>query len=94
MNILDSSAIRKCTSCQMCAAVCPKGAITIELDMNGFYRPIVDDTKCVDCSICTKVCYKFDTCISVSDNQKLNSTILYGGFVKDPELLKIGRAHV
>lgn len=87
MNILDSSAIRKCTSCQMCAAVCPKGAITIELDMNGFYRPIVDDAKCVDCSICTKVCYKFDTCISVSDNQKLNSTILYGGFVKDPELL-------
>ena len=87
MNILDSSAIRKCTSCQMCAAVCPKGAITIELDMNGFYRPIVDDNKCVDCSICTKVCYKFDTCISVSDNQKLNSTILYGGFVKDPGLL-------
>lgn len=52
-----------------------------------FYRPIVDDNKCVDCSICTKVCYKFDTCISVSDNQKLNSTILYGGFVKDPGLL-------
>ena len=36
MNILDSSAIRKCTSCQMCAAVCPKGAITIELVLNGF----------------------------------------------------------
>ena len=65
MNIHNPSAIRDCTSCQVCAAVCPKDAITIVLDEKGFYRPVIDD-KCVDCSLCTKVCYKYND-IEISD---------------------------
>lgn len=49
MNINDKSALRKCTSCQMCAAVCAKNAIEIRLNEDGFYRPYLDEDKCVDC---------------------------------------------
>lgn len=59
MNILDQGAVHPCTSCQVCAAVCPKEAITIGLNPEGFYRPVIDTDKCVDCGICKKVCYKF-----------------------------------
>ena len=71
MNINDKSAKRTCTSCQMCAAVCPKNAIKVVLDDNGFYRPTIDDVRCVDCSICTKVCYKFDTQIEAFERISL-----------------------
>ena len=39
MNVNDKSALRECTSCQMCAAVCAKNAIEIRLNKDGFYRP-------------------------------------------------------
>lgn len=66
MNIEDCSAIRDCTSCQMCGAACPVQAISIELNSDGFYRPKVDLDKCIDCSLCVKCCYKFDSNLSVT----------------------------
>lgn len=60
MNIADIKTMHNCTSCQMCASVCPKDAICIQLDEEGFYRPYVNDEKCINCSLCTKVCYKYD----------------------------------
>lgn len=58
MNINDRNFIHKCTSCQICASVCPKEAISINLNLDGFYRPYIDKDKCVNCGICKKVCYK------------------------------------
>ena len=87
MNINDKSAKRTCTSCQMCAAVCPKDAIKIVLDDYGFYRPVIDDVRCVDCGICTTVCYKFDTHIEAFGKDKLACTKLYGAYAKDKEVV-------
>lgn len=88
MNINDKSSIRNCTSCQLCAAVCPKNAINISLDIDGFYRPYINDSLCVNCGICTKVCYKFEKEIETFDAPKLKSTILYGASAKDSEIIK------
>lgn len=88
MNINDISAERCCTSCQMCAAICPKNAITISLDKDGFYRPLVDSSLCINCSTCTKICYKFDKEIKSFENDKLCSTTLYGAYAKDSDILK------
>lgn len=66
-NVLDNSAIRNCTGCGICASVCGKGAISIKLDDDGFYRPIVDEEKCVECGVCKKSCYKFDLSFKMSD---------------------------
>lgn len=88
MNIYNGIARYSCTSCQMCAAVCPQNAITISLDKDGFYRPIVEPSLCVDCSICTKICYKFDNQIEDFGKDKLASTTLYGAFAKDSNIVE------
>lgn len=59
--------ITDCTSCQMCFAVCPTKAITIELNKEGFYRPIVNKEKCISCGKCKNSCYKFDKNIVMSN---------------------------
>lgn len=48
--------VKKCSSCGACANVCSHGAITMQLDKDGFYRPVVDSTKCVKCGLCEKTC--------------------------------------
>ena len=59
-NIIDDRSLRNCTSCGICASVCGTGAISIEYDSDGFYRPVVNEAKCVECGLCKKSCYRFD----------------------------------
>ena len=88
MNINHISAIRECTSCQMCAAVCSRDAISIHLNEDGFYRPYIDEVKCTNCGLCTKVCYKFDNDIRVTDAEGLNNVKVYSAQHKSEELLE------
>lgn len=56
-NILSKSIKLKCTSCGNCSAVCPKNAITFELEKRtGIVRPCLDRDKCINCGICVKNC--------------------------------------
>ena len=71
----------------MCAAICPKNAISIVLNADGFYRPEVNEDKCIDCGLCTNVCYKFDTDITDCNSEKLSKTILLGARAKDPDVV-------
>lgn len=50
--------IRKedCCGCTACYAICPKGAIQMEEDEEGFEYPHIDEEKCVGCFLCMKVC--------------------------------------
>lgn len=45
-----------CTGCGACVAICKYGAIKINVDRYGYYRPIVYENKCIQCSMCTKLC--------------------------------------
>lgn len=45
-----------CSGCSACAAVCPKGAIVMKPDEEGFLCPVIDAEKCVRCGLCQKVC--------------------------------------
>lgn len=74
MNIQDKDTLHECTSCQMCAAICPKQAISISLNKDGFYRPGIDADKCVDCGICKSVCYKY---AHVSEYKNVDQLINY-----------------
>lgn len=48
--------IQNCSSCGACANVCARGAISMQLDGEGFYRPVIDADKCVQCGACEKAC--------------------------------------
>ena len=46
----------KCSGCTACFAICPKDAITMQSDLEGFKYPVVEKNKCIDCGVCSKVC--------------------------------------
>lgn len=48
--------VKNCFGCGVCATVCAKDAIKIELNLDGFYTPTLDNNKCVDCGLCADVC--------------------------------------
>lgn len=54
MNIAN---IHNCYGCGMCATVCARSVIDIKLNADGFYEPLISDTKrCTDCGLCAEVC--------------------------------------
>ena len=88
MNVNDYVVVHQCTSCQLCGAVCPAGAITIQLDEDGFYRPLIDDNLCVDCGLCVNACYKYDKAVRISTPSDLERKPLYSAWSKESDLLK------
>lgn len=53
ITIKDKS---KCCGCFACMNICPKNAIIMQEDENGFKYPKIDKDKCVNCNLCEKVC--------------------------------------
>jgi coenzyme F420-reducing hydrogenase beta subunit len=45
-----------CCGCTACVAICPKNAVTMTPDEDGFLYPVVEKTKCVHCGLCEQVC--------------------------------------
>lgn len=88
MNILDISAKHECTSCQLCATMCAREAIKIELNEDGFYRPLIDTDKCTDCGLCTKLCYKFDENVEITTLDNFSKIQLYSAWSNDDELVR------
>lgn len=46
----------KCSGCTACKSSCPKDAIEMIEDEEGFLYPKVDKEKCVNCGLCDRVC--------------------------------------
>lgn len=53
VNIIDKSS---CCGCSACESKCPKNAITLMADDEGFEYPVVNDEQCVECGLCIAVC--------------------------------------
>ena len=58
-NISNPETKRPCTSCGVCAVICPQDCISIQLNDDGFFRPSVDESACISCSMCVQVCPKY-----------------------------------
>lgn len=55
--ILPTLAPREaCSGCTACKAICPKDAIAMVADEEGFLRPQVDVSRCIGCHRCEQVC--------------------------------------
>lgn len=47
---------KNCCGCGACYSICPKNAIKMTEDQNGFIYPQIDKDKCVQCGLCKTVC--------------------------------------
>lgn len=54
----------QCCGCGACASKCPKQAITMQPNHEGFLHPVVDTEKCVECGACEKVCSGVKTALN------------------------------
>ena len=50
------ASVAQCSGCTACKAACPKQAIAMVADHEGFLRPQIDASKCVQCHACERVC--------------------------------------
>jgi len=46
----------ECTGCGACVSICPRQAITMRPDEEGFLYPVVDQELCISCDLCEKRC--------------------------------------
>lgn len=82
INIVNKS---ECCGCNACGDICTHHAISFKTDIEGFWYPVVDQTKCVDCSLCDKVC----PIINIKDLKKndLPQSICYAAEHKNIEVV-------
>ena len=59
-----------CTGCRACEQICPKNAIKMIENKEGFFYPCIDENQCINCGLCKNVCH---TCkdYKVNYNQKV-----------------------
>ena len=46
----------QCCGCTACMNICPKKAIKMVQDEEGFLYPQIDKEKCIECGLCKKIC--------------------------------------
>ena len=55
-NIISEKNETNCCGCGACSKCCPRHAIYMEEDENGFDYPKIDESRCTECGKCLKVC--------------------------------------
>ena len=65
-NSIKDMAKNKCCGCGACVQKCPKNAITLVEDEEGFFYPTINIKKCINCGLCKKVC----PFINYNENEK------------------------
>ncbi|MEM2888471.1 MAG: Coenzyme F420 hydrogenase/dehydrogenase, beta subunit C-terminal domain [Candidatus Bathyarchaeia archaeon] len=72
----------RCSGCFGCFNVCPSKAISMELNAEGFYVPIIDKTKCVGCGKCQEIC----PLISLPVLERFQEPLVYASWSKDERI--------
>lgn len=56
---------KECTGCSACAQKCPKQAISMICDNEGYYYPSIRQDLCIDCGLCKKICGNHSPQVSI-----------------------------
>ena len=60
----------ECCGCSVCSQVCPKNAISMITDLEGFRYPEINTNLCIDCGLCRKSCpLNKRVCRNADENQ-------------------------
>ena len=74
---------QECCGCTACYNICPKNAIEMVVDEEGFKYPKIDKDKCIGCNLCSKVCPM------LKKNSKIDNSIkCYGVYNKNENIKK------
>ncbi len=46
----------ECCGCTACISACPKQCISMEVDKEGFFYPVIDKNICINCGLCERIC--------------------------------------
>ena len=79
----------QCYGCSSCECICPKEAISLAMDTQGFLYPQIDVSKCVNCGLCMHVCpiekensfknIRADRCYAIKNSDSIRMTSSSGG---------------
>lgn len=70
INHINIDSKEDCTGCTACKNICPKNAIEMLRDEEGFLYPKVDAKKCINCGLCKKICPVLNNSIKNNFKQK------------------------
>lgn len=79
MRLLEN--MEQCYGCGACVNKCPFNAISMKMNSEGFWEPVVDMTLCIDCGVCKNVC----PAIYASSNNTENPAVY--GFASEEKVL-------
>lgn len=82
INIISA---KDCCGCRACENICPKKAITMIENKEGFLYPQIDKSKCINCGLCKKVCPLIN---KVNKPDFLNENICYSAKNKNIKALE------
>ena len=82
MKNIDEMDKKKCCGCRACEQVCPKHAIKMIENEEGFFEPRIDKALCVDCGLCIKKCAQ---CNDIGNYRKMNQSKVFAAKNKNKE---------
>lgn len=80
--MIDEIIGMQCTGCTACKSSCPKSAIVMCTDKEGFVYPKVDYNKCVKCGLCEKKC----PVLHSNNNKKYQKPRVYAAWNLDDNI--------
>ena len=75
---LDDKKKENCYGCEACVQICPKDALDMQEDDEGFRYPVLNEEVCVRCGLCNKVCPHENMPVRYE-----NDKYVFGGYIKD-----------
>lgn len=75
---LDDKKKENCYGCEACVQICPKDALDMQEDDEGFRYPVLNEEVCVHCGLCNKVCPHENMPVRYE-----NDKYVFGGYIKD-----------
>lgn len=73
---LDTNDYFECCGCGACADICPRKAISMTVNHNGFVYPFINETLCIGCNKCRNIC-----AFSKNDTFQASVSLCYYGWI-------------